>query len=62
MKLIIEIGLNNDAFSFGSTHHEAGRILEEMFRNQEIERYMPERITLRDINGNIVGHAEVVDD
>ncbi len=62
MKLIIEIELDNAAFGFGSTHEEVGRILRELMRSHRIRRSMVEEIRLSDINGNKVGHAEVVED
>jgi hypothetical protein len=58
MKLIIEINLDNAAFN-PDPQDEVQRILKQYL--SRIEMGIPSNMNLRDINGNTVGFAIVVD-
>lgn len=59
MKLRIEIDLENEAFS--GRHRETVRILAELVRSLPTYIHVGQDWPLRDLNGNRVGTAEVIE-
>lgn len=61
MKFVIEINTDNDAFADGNRNYEVARILKYLVDQHESYGVMSPYIDLRDINGNVVGHAEFIE-
>ena len=61
MKFVITINMSNDAFQDGGNGTEVARILEDLASETRYEELDSIGVwcTLRDINGNTVGKAQV---